>query len=206
MPSATTTTLENAVVTLLNTAPGVTGLATGGIFPDVAPQDTIFPWLVYTVVSDNCYEYMGGDSGINEARVQIDVYAMTSVLRGAIANLLKSALDGLISVVSSGVAISSMFLKDNKRSFENPKNESDTKIYRSMMEFTIWYYDPVAAGGGGAPTLDNTYMRAYSYAGGQLTFPNVPQPYTIRYTDQDGTLWECAANTTNWIRVNTVAQ
>ena len=215
MPSVTAVTLENAIYTLLATTPGLSALVGTDIFPDVAPQDTEPPFTVYTIISDNCQEYMSGDAGINEARVQIDSYATSSSARGVLANLLKSALDGLISTVAGGVAISSMFQKDNKRSAENPKNESDTKLYRAMQEFTVWYYDPVTAGGGGSP-VDNSIPHAWSYGGGQLTFPFTaggvssgavtPQLYDMTYTDVNGIRWVCSAGATAWVIVNTVAQ
>lgn len=213
--SVTTDTLETGIYTLLSTTAELTAQVGTRIFPDVAPQSdenglpTSFPYVVYTVVSDIPTDHMLADSGISEARVQIDVYALDSVTRGAIYNIIQAYADGLQCTFVNPIQIDSVFLRENRRSKENAQNDSDCTIYRSMLEFSVWYRLPVFNGGAPGPwnpsyaPANSAIPRAYSYPT-TATFPATPQLYTMFYGDIDGTVWICEGGSTTWVIVNTV--
>jgi hypothetical protein len=142
MPSTSTKTLEDGLYTLMLTKTDLVAAATGGIYPDIAPQDASFPRVVYIIPADKSFPNMAAAGNLNRAQVQIDVYALSSASRGALVNIIKADFDGKQALLTTPVQIETMALDDSRRSIEEPENNSDSNIYRCMMEWTVWYRDP----------------------------------------------------------------
>lgn len=97
--------------------------------PDLLPQETVIPAVVYSVVFDNPQTDLdGADGELSNIRVQLDAYARNKsdamALRNAIRSRMKTAASGFKSVpLNAGQSI----------------YEPDTKLYRYMMEFSCWW-------------------------------------------------------------------
>lgn len=102
--------------------PLIGGLCTGKVFPYVAPQGTVAPWLVFSLPSDNEDDVMCGQSGASSNSVQIDVYATTIDEATAIRAQAKDALKPLMPTSLMGTK----------------GYESDTGLYRATIEVQIW--------------------------------------------------------------------
>lgn len=102
-------------------------LASGQVYPDVAPAKTPAPWLTYQVVGGQ--DFTGLDNelpSIENARVQISVWAKTRKEASQIMRQVKQALvNPKIKGVPIGGPISNF--------------ESDTLLYGSSLDFSVTY-------------------------------------------------------------------
>jgi hypothetical protein len=108
------------------------------IYPGTAPQDSAYPRVTFHLITDKPDHYMSGASGISNATVQIDVWALDSLSRRAIGNLVKNAMDGLIGASMGGLRVGSVMLKDRRNTEEAPDNNSENAIFRMSMDFGVW--------------------------------------------------------------------
>lgn len=64
------------------------------IFPEAAPQTTLFPLVVYRIVAQEAVACLDGDSGIARTIVQVDCYALTLLTAIAMADAVRLAMFG----------------------------------------------------------------------------------------------------------------
>ena len=58
----------------LTTDAAVTGICGLNIFPDIAPQNVQYPFMVYTIINSLPVDFKDGQSNLEEITLQIDVY------------------------------------------------------------------------------------------------------------------------------------
>ena len=92
--------VESAIVARLNAVAGVTALVSNRIFADTLPDGETKPAVVYQVISTTFNGYIGGDSGIEQARVQLSLYADSKSETITLSNAVKAALKRYSGVVS----------------------------------------------------------------------------------------------------------
>lgn len=106
----------------------LSSLASGQVYPDVAPAKTPAPWITYQSVGGQ--DFTGLDNelpDIENARVQISVWAKTRKEAAQIMRQIKRALvNPQIKAVPIGGPISNF--------------ESDTLLYGSSLDFSITYH------------------------------------------------------------------
>ena len=134
--------IEAAIYTILAAATDVTDLTSTRIYDDAADQDPTLPYITAFKVDDVHVHHMGGASGITEARVQVDVYAASSVSRFNVFDAVRNALDGYVGT-SSSVVISKCFLLSDRGVYIAPYEGERFGIYRSIMDFEIAYFESV---------------------------------------------------------------
>ena len=107
----------------------VVALVGSKIFPGMAPDDTVAPWIVYLVVSDVPELSFTGtaDTTMRAARVQFDCYAQTYDMAQSIA----AAVDAVVSAMTSPQL--SAFREVTRDSYDN-----EAKLHRASMDVTIW--------------------------------------------------------------------
>jgi hypothetical protein len=102
-------------------------LASGRVFPDVAPGSTPAPWLTYQVVGGQSFATVDAATPVTRnARVQVSVWAKS---RMQAADLMEQAFQSLANPAVKAVPIGgpvSTF-------------ESDTLLYGSSLDFSITY-------------------------------------------------------------------
>jgi hypothetical protein len=115
-------TIQEQLQALIATA------TTASVFPIVATQDAPYPHITYQRISSRNENVMDGNGStpISNCRMQIDVWAKTYAQAQALNDHVATAMKGW-SV--QNVQISSRDLY-----------ESDVKIYRMSMDYSIWYY------------------------------------------------------------------
>lgn len=106
-------------------------LSTGGtdcaarVYPVVAPDTPVVPYMVYSRINTNSENVLSGSSGLANTRMQIDVYAKTYTQAQAIARQVDALMAGWsnqnISVMAQDL-------------FEEP-----VKLHRVIMDFSIWH-------------------------------------------------------------------
>ncbi|MNM43651.1 hypothetical protein D3C81_545320 [compost metagenome] len=109
---------EKVVVEALKT---VTGLS---IFPDVAPTGTAGPYVTYQAVGGQDVNGLDGPADLENQRMQINVWSAT---RAATATTMRAARTALVA--AGGIPIGAPV----------SQYESDTKLYGSRLDFSIWY-------------------------------------------------------------------
>lgn len=117
-------TVEELIVATLTAAPTLAGVP---VFPEIAPDGTAAPYIVYTEPSENALNLLvGGEAGgVENHLFQFDVYAKSKAqavaLKRAIADVLEAELT-LGAVFRNG---GSMY-------------EPDTKLFRQRQDFSLW--------------------------------------------------------------------
>lgn len=145
--------LEAALYSYLTGLSGLTNASTGvstRIYAGLAPQEDAYPRITFTVPTDQPNHYMAGASGLTEATVQIDVWALSSLSRRSITNLVRNGMDGLIGgtmgTAPYNLSVDSVLLK-SKRATEETKvgeeNASENAIFRMSMDFSIYYREAI---------------------------------------------------------------
>ena len=90
---ATANELGKVIYNLLSTNSGVYNLAHYRIYPITAPQNTTFPFLVYTITNQEPSLTKDGVSGLDVISFQIDCYSTKYDENTQLANAVRSALD-----------------------------------------------------------------------------------------------------------------
>lgn len=96
------------------------------VYPDVAPAGTLRPYITYQAVGGQSPNYLGNTVDLQNARMQLNVWADT---RSAANSLMQSVIASLtgpaIKAVTIGAPVSIY--------------EPDTKLYGSREDFSIWF-------------------------------------------------------------------
>lgn len=116
--------IDERLVTVLS------GVAGGRIYPLVAPQPATTPYVVYTRVSSTLENVLAGNGTppIDNTRFQVDCYSKTYSEALTVASAVQAAMLGWSE---RNVQISSSALY-----------EDDVKLFRFMMDFSVWHTTP----------------------------------------------------------------
>lgn len=98
-------------------------LASGRVYPLVAPQDATYPLLVYTCVADEKFWGVDNYQGIARIRVQVDAYAETY----AAANALQAQVQAALVANLGRIVDVRLVLTDF---------EEETRLYRVAVDYT----------------------------------------------------------------------
>jgi hypothetical protein len=108
---------------------GVLGpLASGAAYPNVAPSNAPLPRIVYQKVGGVSVETLEvGRVGHRNTRIQVAVWATTSVAAAALARSVEDALmaSETLKAVSLGASLADY--------------EPDTNLYGERQDFSIWF-------------------------------------------------------------------
>ncbi len=96
---------------------------TGRIYPQEAPEDITKPYVVYSVITSTNPQTFSGLSTLENARVQVDVYADTYGGSRVLMGHVKDAID-------ENMAVGEVFW--------NSVFEQNTDIHRQSMDFSLW--------------------------------------------------------------------
>ncbi|AIV78176.1 Protein of uncharacterised function (DUF3168) [Burkholderia pseudomallei] len=105
----------------------IASLASGQVYPDVAPAGVLAPWITYQAVGGQ--DFTGLDNKLPDkenARVQLSVWAKSRKEAGLLMRQIKKALvNPEVKAVPIGSPVSSF--------------EQDTLLYGSSLDFSITY-------------------------------------------------------------------
>lgn len=113
--------IETELVTHLDS------LVAGRIFPLVAPEGTETPYLVYQTITDeeqNTLDCNGGTDNLSNARMQIDVWGESYTEAKNTAKTVRAAMKS--------------FARQNVCGPVTEDYESETKLYRVILDYSIW--------------------------------------------------------------------
>lgn len=121
--------IGQAIFSLLNANMDITDVVTG-IFPVVATQDAIFPYIVYQEVTTLPTDIKDSASPLDLKRIQIDVYAGTKAVVDSIAANIRTTLDRHSSTISGVVIDSIKFLDEFDGAYEE-----ELTLFRYTQEY-----------------------------------------------------------------------
>ena len=85
----------------LSTDEAITGVCGTNIFPDIAPQNVQYPFVVYTIVNSTPVDFKDGQSNLEEINVQVDVYTNNYETTQTLANNVRNRLDRFTGTVNN---------------------------------------------------------------------------------------------------------
>jgi hypothetical protein len=95
------------------------------IYPQVAPDSPIKPYIVYQRVSSNSENVLSGKTTLINTRLQIDCYASTYVEAQALAAQVDALMDGW-----------------SVQNVSNPAQdafEPDVRLHRVILDYSVWH-------------------------------------------------------------------
>ena len=113
---------ESEVYQLLKTNVAIKALISERVYPLVAPQNVVKPYITYRIVSRYEYQCMGGQIYRGDYRMQVDCFSLTYSNMKAIKEAVKNALIGFMS--SDNIS----FMDDY---------EDETALFRQIIDFKI---------------------------------------------------------------------
>ena len=111
-------TIETSIYAALS------GLASGKVYPLVAPEKVVAPYIVYSRISSTPENTLDGGSTIVLVRIQVDTYANTYSACKNLAESVRVAMEG-------GVVKSTM-------QTDQDLFEPDLKVYRISQDYYVW--------------------------------------------------------------------
>jgi hypothetical protein len=85
----------------LSTDVAVTGVCGLNIYPDIAPQNVQYPFIVYTIINSTPVDFKDGQSNLEEISVQLDVYTNNYETTQTLSNAVRNRLDRFTGTLNS---------------------------------------------------------------------------------------------------------
>jgi hypothetical protein len=98
-----------AIYDILSDTAGVTALVSTRIYPDIATQGAVYPFVVYSVEGTLPTDTKDGPSGLDVVQVAVMIYANTYTAAQDIAGAVRTALDRTAGTFASVVVQSIKF-------------------------------------------------------------------------------------------------
>lgn len=129
--------IQEALVSLLAADVGVAAILTSGgvtrIYPLVIPEDQTMPAMAYQRISRPQLHSQDGPTGLAWPRFQWTMKAVTETAVIALAEAVRTALDGYVGTVE-GVRIDAIFCENEWDAF-NPLD----KTYEVRLDAVVWH-------------------------------------------------------------------
>ena len=114
----------------LTTDAAVTGICGLNIFPDIAPQNVQYPFMVYTIINSLPVDFKDGQSNLEEITLQIDVYTNNYETTQTLANNVRNRLDRFVGTVNSISVQTIKYMSSDSQVYN-----ADLNVYWMSMDF-----------------------------------------------------------------------
>ena len=114
----------------LTTDAAVTGICGLNIFPDIAPQNVQYPFIVYTIINSLPVDFKDGQSNLDEITLQIDVYSNNYETTQTLANNVRNRLDRFVGTVNSISVQTIRYMSSDSQVYN-----ADLNVYWMSMDF-----------------------------------------------------------------------
>lgn len=118
--------VEQDIFSLLSNYAGLSALVSSRIYPIKAPQKPTYPLIVYSRISNNNLNALGGSCGIGNSRFQMKAYAETYSSASAVADQIQLAMD---SATFNNLLISRIDLDF----------DDNAEKYSIVLDFSLWH-------------------------------------------------------------------
>jgi hypothetical protein len=114
----------------LTTDAAVTGICGLNIYPDIAPQNVQYPFMVYTIINSLPVDFKDGQSNLEEITLQIDVYTNNYETTQTLANNVRNRLDRFVGTVNSISVQTIKYMSSDSQVYN-----ADLNVYWMSMDF-----------------------------------------------------------------------
>lgn len=126
--------MEEALIALLLGTGPVEAIVDDRIWPTWRPQGSPTPSVTLTVISRSPQYHASGASGLDQYRIQLDVFAESYGEAKALSRAVVAALSGFSGVID-GVRLGPVFLLGER---DMPEMEPPDRLYRVSLDFDLW--------------------------------------------------------------------
>ena len=145
--------IGKAIYNILSTNGNVSTLVGTRIFPNVAPQTTTFPFIIYDVTGVQPNDTKDGASTLDTNDVMISCYSETYSQASDLAQKIRVAMDRINEGTYGGEQIQSSQFQSYNDIFDD--TSGDAGIYRKALDFEIRQINPTGI------TFTNVYSLAF---------------------------------------------
>jgi hypothetical protein len=114
----------------LSTDTTVTNICGLSIYPDIAPQNVQYPFIVYTITNSTPVDYKDGQSNLEQINLQVDIYTNNYDTTQTLANNVRNRLDRFVGTVN-GVSVQTI----NYVSSDSQVYNADLNVYWMSVDF-----------------------------------------------------------------------
>lgn len=114
----------------LSTDTAVTNICGLSIYPDIAPQNVQYPFIVYTITNSTPVDYKDGQSNLEEINLQVDIYTNNYDTTQTLANNVRNRLDRFVGTLN-GVSVQTI----NYVSSDSQVYNADLNVYWMSVDF-----------------------------------------------------------------------
>ena len=116
----------------LTTDATITNICGLNIFPDIAPQNVQYPFMVYTIVNSLPVDFKDGQSNLEEITVQIDVYTNNYETTQTLGNNVRNRLDRFVGTVNSVSVQTIKYMSSSSQVYN-----ADLNVYWISIDFMV---------------------------------------------------------------------
>lgn len=116
----------------LTTDTTITNICGLNIFPDIAPQNVQYPFMVYTVINSLPVDFKDGQSNLEEITVQIDVYTNNYETTQTLGNNVRNRLDRFVGTVNSVSVQTIKYISSSSQVYN-----ADLNVYWISIDFMV---------------------------------------------------------------------
>jgi hypothetical protein len=116
----------------LTTDATITNICGLNIFPDIAPQNVQYPFMVYTIVNSLPVDFKDGQSNLEEITVQIDVYTNNYETTQTLGNNVRNRLDRFVGTVNNVSVQTIKYMSSSSQVYN-----ADLNVYWISIDFMV---------------------------------------------------------------------
>lgn len=125
--------VEDGIYNRLSTFAGLTALVSTRIFPDIAPQNAVDPFVTYDRISTVVESNLVLDADVVASRFQMSAWSQTKGTAIAIAGQLRAAFKRYRGTNMSVVFLDAYLIN------ESDLYDTETTYYQIALDFEIWH-------------------------------------------------------------------
>jgi len=134
--------IGKAIFNILSNDSDVLALVESRIFPNVAPQTTEFPFIIYDVTGVQPNDTKEGPSTLDTNDVMISCYSETYSEASDLAKKIRIAMDRITEAEYATIKIQSSQFQSYNDIFDD--TSGDAGIYRKALDFEIRQINPTS--------------------------------------------------------------
>lgn len=123
--------VNKVIYALLSGNASIQSITDGDIYPGLAPQDTLAPYIVFTQISRVPTKTKDRSNVLETYRIQVDCYAATLYETDALATLVKQVLDFTTGTIAE-LKVDSISFDD-----ENDFFEDAPELWRIQQDYMV---------------------------------------------------------------------
>jgi len=116
---------------------GITNLVSTRVYPNVLPQNSAYPSITYSRVSDNPVRAMSADASVKQSRYQFDAWGTSAESARALADQIISALNGYVGSMNGNTVVQGIW-HDDTVAIHDIDPETKEIFYQYAIDFFIW--------------------------------------------------------------------